>query len=101
MKCKYPESVCGNMTVLNGVAYCDSVPCILKEELPPMTNADRIRAMSDAELAEALQVRSIDSICDIVCTGSCRAYGTLYKSSEEVCKDIILRWLQQPVGEDT
>lgn len=51
-KCKYPNEVCANMTVLNGNTYCDSVPCSLKDELPKQTNADRIRAMSDEELAE-------------------------------------------------
>ena len=50
--CKYPNEVCANMTVLNGNTYCDSVPCSLKDELPKQTNADRIRAMSDEELAE-------------------------------------------------
>lgn len=53
-KCKYPNEVCANMTVLNGNTYCDSVPCSLKDELPKQTNADRIRAMSDEELAEFL-----------------------------------------------
>ncbi len=54
-ECKYPNEVCGNMTVLNGAAYCDSVPCSLKGELPKQTNADSIRAMSDEELAEFLE----------------------------------------------
>ena len=52
--CKYPNEVCANMTVLNGNTYCDSVPCSLKDELPKQTNADRIRAMSDEELADML-----------------------------------------------
>ena len=51
-KCKYPNDVCANMTLLNGIAYCDSVPCSLRGELPKQTNADRIRSMSDEELAE-------------------------------------------------
>lgn len=53
-KCKYPNEVCANMTVLNGKSYCDSVPCVLKEELPKPSNADKIRAMSDEQLAEWL-----------------------------------------------
>ena len=53
-KCKYPNEVCANMTILNGSAYCDSTPCSLKNELPKQTNADRIRNMSDEELAELL-----------------------------------------------
>lgn len=54
-KCKYPNEICPNMTVYHGVAYCDSVPCSLKDELPKRTNADRIREMTNEELAELLE----------------------------------------------
>ena len=37
-KCKYPNEACANMTILNGVAYCESVPCSLKGELPERKN---------------------------------------------------------------
>lgn len=63
-KCKYPNEVCANMTVLNGNTYCDSVPCSLKDELPKQTNADRIRAMSDEELAEWLTKITDDAQSD-------------------------------------
>lgn len=53
-RCKYLNKACVNMTVLNGVAYCDSVPCSIKDEFPKLTNADRIRSMSVEELAEFL-----------------------------------------------
>lgn len=53
-KCRYPNEVCGNMTVLNRETYCDSVPCSLRDETPKQTNSDRIRSMSDEELAEFL-----------------------------------------------
>lgn len=85
MKCKHPKSVCGNMTVLNGVAYCDSVPCSLREELPPMTNADRIRTMSDVELLEFLK----------------RSIGNAYmcKAMRTEPMFLTLAWLQQPAEE--
>lgn len=51
-KCKYPNEACANMKFFRGNTYCDSVPCVLKEELPKPSNADKIRAMSDEELAE-------------------------------------------------
>ena len=41
-KCKYPNEVCTNMTVLNGETYCDSVPCSLKDELPKQTGTEHI-----------------------------------------------------------
>lgn len=53
-KCKYPNEVCGNMTVYHGVAYCDSVPCSLKDELPKRTNADMLRGANNRDLAKLL-----------------------------------------------
>lgn len=67
---------------------------------PPMTNADRFRAMSDEELASEMNQRSISTICDIVCQGDCKAIATLNKTSGEVCKEIIMKWLQQPAEEN-
>ena len=51
-----------------------------KEEpfMPPMTNADRIRAMSDEELAQFI-----------------------FELYEQPLKDGYLQWLQQPAEEDT
>lgn len=67
----------------------------------PQTNADRIRSMNDEELASEMTQRSISTICDIVCQGDCEAIATLNKTSGEVCKEIIMKWLQQPAEEDT
>lgn len=66
-----------------------------------MTNAQKIRAMSDEELASEMNQRSISTICDIVCQGECKAIATLNKTSGEVCKEIIMEWLRQPTEEDT
>lgn len=65
------------------------------------TNADRIRAMSNEKLASEMKHRSISTICDIVCQGDCKAIATLNKTCGEVCKEIIMKWLQQPAEEDT
>ena len=62
----------------------------------PLSNADRIRGMSDEELAETMNQKAIDTICDIVCGGECNAMATLHKTSNQVCKEIILDWLRQP-----
>ena len=52
--CRYPEEFCCNMTLYGGKVYCDDIDgfCHLHDELPPFTNADRIRAMSDEEMAD-------------------------------------------------
>lgn len=94
-KCKYPNEVCANMTVLNGETYCDSVPCSLKDELPKQTNADRIRSMSDEELEEfieGLNDHCLAGIGEVDCsntTGTC----------SESCKKIVRVWLQSEVEE--
>ena len=62
-----------------------------------MTNADRLRAMTDEELAEFVCSNSINTMCDIICGGWCNAVATLKKSADEMCKEIVIKWLQQPV----
>ena len=62
----------------------------------PQTNADKIRAMSDEELAVAISRSSILDLCDIVCGGDCKAVATFNKTSQQRCAEIVLDWLQQP-----
>ena len=52
--CKYPESICPHMILLHGILYCGAGPCQLTGELPKETNADRVRHMTDEELARYL-----------------------------------------------
>lgn len=52
---------------------------------PPMTNADRIRAMSDEELADFMVV----NICPLK-----------QEQCPRTCKQCWLEWLQQPYKED-
>lgn len=78
------------------ISYCVMGPCPEQK----LSNADRIRDMSDEELANEMRERSISTICDIVCQGECKAIATLNKTSNEVCKEIIMKWLQQPAEEE-
>lgn len=59
----------------------------------PLTNADRIRAMSDKELAELMR-----SMMD------CDSCGNMFSfkcdGSYEHCSSVCLNWLQQPAEED-
>ena len=65
-----------------------------------LTNADRIRAMSDEAIAEYVCRNSINTLCDIICGGECNAIATLKKSGDWACKEIVMKWLQQPAEED-
>ena len=61
-------------------------------KLPPveLTNADRIRAMSDEELAKLLQEGCLGSKCEEQPQSE---YGSVN------CFDCRMKWLQQPVEE--
>lgn len=56
----------------------------------PQTNADKIRAMSDEELAKFLQ----EPFCDK------RTHDECTISYCGVCDQCVLDWLQQPVKEE-
>ena len=65
-----------------------------------MTNAQKIRAMSDEEITEFVLRNSINTLCDIICGGECNAISTLKRSGDWACKEIVMKWLQQPAGEE-
>jgi hypothetical protein len=68
-----------------------------------MTNADRIRAMSDEELAEFFHVQigcGVDFVpCGVACFGKGEKDCPCY--SKESCMRRIMDWLKQPAKEDT
>lgn len=95
VKCKYEGTGIWNGRC-TGTKEVD--PCLgydkCKQYKPNyMTNADRIRAMSDEELAEEIYKGSSSDICDY-CKGSnlpCNGVHCEGKTDAE----IILEWLQQ------
>ncbi len=56
----------------------------------PMTNADRIRAMSDKELAEFI---GTDSLCDRIQSED------IWCEEHPACENCLTVWLQQPARE--
>lgn len=71
----------------NCVSSCVRPPD--KWEAKPMTNADRIRAMSDEKLAQTIS-RSVT-------TGACNDLGIPSKEQcDGNCKECVLEWLKQP-----
>lgn len=64
----------------------------------PLTNADRIREMSDEELAELFCGADFCEVCDqLRPTGTCQAMETEGPLSLS-CIAAALKWLQQPAG---
>ena len=61
----------------------------------PRTNGDRIRQMTDEELAEFINISNIGDICRTRC-----AVNYLECRTATHCEPNILAWLEQEVGED-
>lgn len=99
MKCKFEhDEDCCNCGSPQYMAKCKPLICGCAV---PMTNADRIRAMRDEEIAEwVCENGAIKTPCDIICGGYCKALATFDKSSMDVCKEIVMKWLQQPAEEE-
>ena len=85
------------------MAICRNKKCSLGEcdqaetcsaYIPIMTNADRIRAMSDEELAESLSKTVVDVMCY-----SHGAEKSVDKMPKEIWENLVkeyLEWLKQP-----
>lgn len=71
----------------DGDYWCLGIVCDINK--PNQTNADRIRAMSDEELAEFLgRVKEPCDYCQLaVVAGAC---------TETLCDDAMMKWLKQP-----
>ena len=71
------------------VEECNHTDCPYRTE--PVTNADKIRAMSDEELAKAIASKAY--------TGACNDFDITYDGkcchNCEKC-DAIIKWLKQP-----
>ena len=69
------------------------------DKYEPMTNADRIRAMSDEELMETLYPLTDIEKTAPFCKGLQECVGMLANDEDipdEKCKACLLKWLQQP-----
>ena len=80
------------------VDECDYKDCIYRTE--PITNADRIRAMSDDELAKHLVDIGFD--CHLCAEHRRLDNEPLMRGEkcDEKCAEHCLEWIRQPSGED-
>lgn len=79
----------------------DGRPCIHNSdcfEPIPITNADRLRAMNDEELANwgftQIGIGTDFFPCGVICGCKCKTYV------DEECRAKILEWLKQPADEE-
>lgn len=81
MKCRFEyDGDCCNSGATQYMCKCKK-PC---DTIIPLTNADRIRAMSDEELA------------DFISACGCPDHA---RDCKESCKDCTMEWLKQPAEE--
>lgn len=77
---------------LRGLANCqdkEQMARYIEEHQPkPMTNADRIRAMTDEELAKFIP--------DWSYTNACKCGEKPYVACNNECEKCVSEWLQQP-----
>ena len=76
----------------------DGRPCIHNSdcfEPIPITNADRIRAMSDEELAKEYEHRIYCGGCPVR-----KECDEKIDKGDVGCADVLLEWLKQPVPDD-
>ena len=90
------DGKCRKFSDDNTLSYCVMGPC----QVQTLSNADRIRVMSDDDMADTMCRNPIFTVCDAVCKGDCKAVDTLNDTKEAVCKRTILDWLRQPAEED-
>ena len=77
-----------------GRCHCNRAKCstkckLYREHGPKQTNADRIRAMTDEELAVLLDDGFPQSVCNYEC----------YDNEVLKCKECILKWLKKEVDD--
>ena len=82
-------------TVQNGIPTPENpiVPVSLTGFERKMTNADRIRQMTDEELAEMLDIYDVEEVCDY-----CAHHGDW--ACHNKCYAGILEWLKMEVEQD-
>lgn len=94
------NKTCGECKYLSGDRYCNFLDFEPKPEMggcanhePKPTNGDKIRQMSNKELAKFISVYTICSVCPA------RTDECLHNASK-VCKKKWLSWLNAPAESD-
>ena len=94
MKCRFEhDGDCCNSGATQYMCKCKQ-PC---DTIIPITNADRIRAMSDEELADWLARNQIANVAEALAIA--KIPYEIEDNMQDAVKKDCLEWLQQPVKE--
>ena len=83
-----PKEICNHIENGNLAEWCNAWRIAAKEALQPKTNADRVRAMSEEELAN---IMADTPICK-------ERYIDCIKDGRD-CESCLLEWLKRPAEE--
>ena len=83
---------CGTCANLGNVDICSECAWDSKWQSKPLTNADRIRAMTDEELAYWMTHLHEDGHC---LNERCQIFH------DKTCEECVIDWLKQPAKEET
>ena len=94
---------CSGYKHLNNRGYCEFTACIIPctvsatiPEVKPKTNADRIRSMTDEELAEYLFERGNgDEYCYGICVHQDDVNACVKALKQDGCIQSVVAWLKQ------
>lgn len=82
--------------------WCEGFPEVCEHWTPkkPKTNADRIRAMSDRELAEFMAERNVNESTVLLLNKDHGLTATQIKAMKHNVYCALMQWLQQPAEGD-
>lgn len=98
-ECKYADWDADGCTCMidgRSVYNASDYTCDQYRPVKPLTNADRIRQMTDEELASFIDIYNIEEICKT----RCAVVNYQDCMAGEKCKGNILAWLKQEVKTD-
>lgn len=91
--CNGKKGICDLDGCPDGCAFFDNSGGHEIEEKKPMTNGDRIRAMTDEELAKFIP--------DWSYTNACKLSGEVYIDCNNECEKCVAEWLKEPAEGDS
>lgn len=94
-----PKEICNHIENGNLAEWCNAWRIAAKEALQPKTNADRIRAMSDEELANFMAERSVN---ESTLHRLDKDHGLTSVQIEAIKHNVycaFMQWLKQPAEE--
>lgn len=98
---KYPNVECINCGEKHYNFVAKNYPSYLDcpKKTTSNTTYNKIKNISIENMAEFISNNATNSFCDLICNGECKAFATLNKPADDICKKIIINWLNSEIDE--